>query len=464
MARRGSSVDERLVQFIAGLRGAGVRVSLAESQDAALGTRLMGAADRSVFMSALRTTLIKQKADRPIFDKLFPMYFSTGSPPMLQASDALSPDEIELLRAALRRLSGELQELLSRLLEAEPLTDEELRQATLRAGLEGARRPSDGVWLTQQTLRELSLSDLMERVEELLKQLAEIGLDQGALQELRKLLRSNAQVLASQVGRFVAASLAERLREHPRRRMAPEALLDRPFHSLRASESEELRRQVARLAAKLRTRASLRQKRGKGRRIDAKSTLRANVRYGGVPFEIIHRERRLKAKFTILCDVSTSMRPVVGFLLLLVYHLQDQVARTRSFAYIDHIEEISPAFAGERPERAVAEVLEGIPPGHYNTDLGQSLDQFVHRHLDCVDRRTTVILCGDARNNYNPSRTDLVARLRRRARRLVWFNPEPPALWGSDDSDMPLYAPLVDCVYAVATLRQLTEAVDQLFH
>jgi uncharacterized protein with von Willebrand factor type A (vWA) domain len=80
-----------------------------------------------------------------------------------------------------------------------------------------------------------------------------------------------------------------------------------------------------------------------------------------------------------------------------------------------------------------------------------------------VDRRTTLIICGDGRNNYNDPRLDLVDFLRRRARRVVWFNPEGERQWGTGDSDMLQYAPAVDAVHQVSNLRQLTEAVDRLF-
>ena len=53
-------------------------------------------------------------------------------------------------------------------------------------------------------------------------------------------------------------------------------------------------------------------------------------------------------------------------------------------------------------------------------------------------------------------------RARRRARRLVWLNPEHPRQWGTGDSDMLEYAPVCDSVYGVRNLAQLATAVDKL--
>ena len=263
--------------------------------------------------------------------------------------------------------------------------------------------------------------------------------------------------------RAIGQALAQRLAEQPPPQPSVDELMDRPFESLSESESRELRKQVTRLAAKLRSRAALRQRKGSGPTFDAKSTLRANVRHGGVPFDLRWKKRRLKPKFAIICDVSTSMRPVVDFLLRLMYEMQDQVGRARSFAFIDHIEEVTDEFTAQRPEVAVPIVLRRLPPGHYNTDLGAALAQFVKQYGDAVDGRTTLIICGDGRNNYNDPRIDLIQQLERRAKRLVWFNPEDKMQWGTGDSDMLQYAPAVNAVHQVASLRQLTDAVDKLF-
>jgi hypothetical protein len=183
----------------------------------------------------------------------------------------------------------------------------------------------------------------------------------------------------------------------------------------------------------------------------------------GVPLELKHRKRHLKPKITVIVDVSTSMRPVAEFMLRMVYEMQDQISKARSYAFISDLNDISMTFEENRPAEAVEIVLMTLPPGHYNTDLGNSLNTFCQEFGDTVDRRTTLIFVGDGRNNYNDPRLDLVNEMKKRAKRIVWFNPEPPPIWGSGDSDMHLYAPLCNAVHQVATLKQLADAVDDLW-
>lgn len=456
-------MDDRIVRFIAGLRAAGVRVSLAESQDAMRATAHIGIMHRGPFQAALRATLIKDRPDQAIFDALFPLYFGQGAPPMLPAADALSPEQQDLLRKALRALAGQLGELLQRMLAGEGPTEEQMEAAAHAARADRSSNPQHQPYLTRQLLRRLGLEDLLAEIEQLLQQLAELGMNQEGLDQLHALLEANLDALTEQAARRVGQSIAERLANQTPTRPEQAALSERPFQALSEYEARLLRQEVSRLAARLRTRASLRQKRGKGPTLDVKATIRSNIRHGSVPFDLKHKRRRRKPRLVLICDVSTSMRPVVEYLLRLLYELQDQVGRTRSFAFIDHMEEISPAFTHYRPDVAVPMVLKRLAPGYYSTDLGASLRQFFHEFLDAVDGRTTLIIVGDGRNNYNNPRTDLVTALQRRAKRMLWFNPESTSQWGTGDSDMSAYAPLVDSVYQVSNLRQLAQAVDRIF-
>ncbi|MCB0038492.1 MAG: VWA domain-containing protein, partial [Caldilinea sp.] len=221
-------------------------------------------------------------------------------------------------------------------------------------------------------------------------------------------------------------------------------------------------KEVQRLANRLRSRVSLRQKRAKSGQLDAKATIRANLKHGAVPFDIKHRNRRLKPKLVVICDISTSMRHCSELMLSLVYALQDLVTKTHAFAFIDHLEYISPDFVGATADEAIGQVLIRMPPGYYSTDLGYALENFSQSFLDTIDSRTTVIMVGDGRNNYNDPRLDIYQTMARRSRRTIWLNPEPPMLWGSGDSDMLKYAPLSDSVLVAATLGELTDAVDHM--
>ena len=456
-------MDDRVVQFIAGLRAAGVRVSLAESQDAFFAVQHLGVVERSAFRIALRTTLIKERADQPAFDRLFPMYFGSGGPPLIPSEQVLTPEQQKMLEAAMRALAGDLSRLLQMLASGRGPTREEMERYARQAGANRARRPEQQPWLTREMLRRMGLERLAEQIEKLLQQLAQMGMTPEGQEALLGLIAANREALSEQAAQYAGQSIARQLSEQPPPKIDGNDLMQRPFNDLSEAEARELRKLVARLAARLRSRAALRQKKGDGKTLDPKTTLRANLKTGGVPFDLRFKKRHLKPKFALVCDVSTSMRPVAEFMLRLMYEMQDQVAKARSFAFNDHLEEVSDEFVGHRPDEAIPLVLYRIPPGYYATDLGRSLRDFCENFMDAVDGRTTVIFLGDGRNNFNDPRLDLFDHIKRRSRRVVWFNPEARYLWGTSDSDMPQYAPLCDTVHQVSNLAELGDAIDKLF-
>src|SRR5690606_1084958 len=247
------------------------------------------------------------------------------------------------------------------------------------------------------------------------------------------------QAMQDQISQYAGQKIADNMSEQ-RPDESIDDLLDRPFGALSDRDMDRLRREVSRLANRLRSRIALRQKRAKNGQLDAKATIRANLKHGGVPMEIRHRDHRLKPKLVVICDISTSMRHCSELMLSLVYALQDLVTKTHAFAFIDHLEYISPDFVGRQPKEAIEQVLIRMPPGSYNTDLGYSFATFARDYIDPIDRRTPFIVVGDGRNNYKAPRINLFTTLARRSRRTIWLNPEPPILWGSGDSDMLQYA------------------------
>ncbi|MCZ7542716.1 MAG: VWA domain-containing protein [Anaerolineae bacterium] len=457
-------MEERIGRFIAALRASGVRVSVAESQDAWRAVEDLGARQREAFRLALRTTLIKDEPNIERFEELFPMYFGTGAPPLMDPQAELSPDEQQMLQQAMQSLAEQLQQLMEWLLSGQGPSQDELEELADQAGMNRARRPSplQQAWYERRMQRLLGWQQLQELLEMLWEMLAQMGMDPQTIEQLQARVAENQAALEQQLSEFAGQKLVDNMIDDYQQRPPIDELMERPFGSLTQAEMDQLRDQVRRLAARLRSRAALRQKRGKRGKLDSKTTIRANLRHSGVPFEMHFKQKRLKPKVVAILDVSTSMRPLAEFFVRLLYELQDQIQKTRSFAFIDHLEDVTDDLLARHIDDAVHIILHKLPPGHYNTDLGHSLRQFEAAHLDAVDRRTTVIVVGDGRNNYNDPAIPIFSKICRRARRAIWLNPEYPAQWGSGDSDMLQYAPLCTEIYQVRNLAQLADAIDRM--
>jgi uncharacterized protein len=455
-------MESRILQLIAALRASGVRVSLAESGEAFSAVDLLGIQDRGQFRLSLRATLIKDVRDLPTFDKLFPLFFGSGQPPMMggNAADQMTPEEAQGLAEALRIFTSQLRERLERLMNGKPLSREELEALAQMVGMNQANDLRYQNWMAQRMMRALAYSEVRQALEELMQQLAQMGMSAERVQQLRDLVQQNLQGMQQQIDQFAGERLAENLSERdPSENI--DGLLNRPFEALSDAEKKAVQHEVQRLAAALRTRIALRQKRAKTGQLDPKATIRANLKYQGVPLELRHRDRVKKPRIVIFCDVSTSMRFCSELMLSFLFALQGQVHKTHAFAFIDHLESISEDFRGSNVDEAISSVLLRMPSGYYNTDFGWSLNDFNNGYLDTLTGQTTMIVVGDGRNNHNDPRVDLFTMFARRAARTIWLNPEPAYLWHGD-SDMPQYAPLCTNVLKVGNLNDLVSAVDTL--
>ncbi|MCL4867853.1 MAG: VWA domain-containing protein [Anaerolineae bacterium] len=454
-------MDDRIVEFIRGLRAAGVRVSVAESVDALNATGIMGISEKEAFKASLRSTLVKQADDFPAFEQLFPLYFGSGGPPLQNAMDELSEDEQNMLQAALSALSGRMQQLLDWLTSGNPPTKEQLEELARQAGIRWANNPGEAQYITRRMLRQMGFAHLEDQMRELMQKLQEMGMSQEAMEKLTGIIQANREALSEQIAQQIGLQIAQDRAERPDDLHSSD-LMHKPFESLSAAEADLLRKEVQRLVAQLRSRAALRRKRGAEGKFDAKGTIRFNQRYGGVPLEIRYKKQKLKPSLVLICDVSRSMHAVLEFMLQMVYELHDQVNRVRSFAFYGDLAEITVDMANMRADEAVQAAYHAVPGGSYRTDLGRSLMTFHSRYLSTVDSRTTVMVLGDGRNNYNPSRVDLLKDIQRRAKRLVWFNPEPRLQWSSGDSIMEEYELATDEVYIIRNLAQLAAAIDKM--
>jgi uncharacterized protein len=307
-------------------------------------------------------------------------------------------------------------------------------------------------------------SQVLTKVQQPLRDLLrQSGLPSGTVKALLEGLQANFETLSDQVARQSEKSLAQRWAEEQAERLhQADRLLHRPLDQLSEREAHLLRQEIRRLVAHLRSQAALRRKQARRGALNVRQTLRASWRYGGVPLDLKFRRRSQKPRLLLLCDISNSMRHVVEFALRLVYELQDQVSSVRTFTFIDTLEEISQLFAQSPPETAIVKAAARLRPKHPNTDLGQCLELLLHRYPDTLDRRTTVLIVGDACNSWNDPRLDLMARVQKLSKAIIWLTPRDQRLWDKNDCDMLKYLPYAQAVHPVSTMAELTAAVDKL--
>jgi uncharacterized protein with von Willebrand factor type A (vWA) domain len=249
-----------------------------------------------------------------------------------------------------------------------------------------------------------------------------------------------------------------------RDRQGLQALAEKSFFYLTEEEMRRMQEAVTKLAQRLKNVVTIRRKRARRGRFDSSRTLRANLQFGGVPFRMyFDHKRKDKPQVIVLCDVSDSVRNVSRFMLQFVYALQDLYSKVRSFIFVADVGEVTQLFTEHEANVALDTALTGNVINVYaHSDFGRAFRTFHREYLSAVNNRTTVIVLGDARNNYNLPHEWALKDVHLRAKQVIWLNPENRMTWGFGDSEMDRYAPYCTVVEECRNLNQLYRVIDRL--
>ena len=237
------------------------------------------------------------------------------------------------------------------------------------------------------------------------------------------------------------------------------------MHATR-DELNALERALHPLSRKLAVRLTRKRRHGRKGPLDFRPTVRRSLSTGGVPIDPRYRHPRpAKPEIVVIADVSGSVASFARFTLHLVYAIASQFSKVRAFVFIDGIDEVTRLFeTADDPADAVHRINTEANvvwvDGH--SDYGHAFSEFHGRFAEEINSRTSVLILGDARNNYHASESWVIADLQARARHVYWLNPEPSSYWGSGDSIVGEYAVHCDRVVEVRTLRQLEQFVGEL--
>jgi uncharacterized protein len=493
-------VDAPVLRFAGLLRKRGVRISPAETLDALRACAVVPMLRRDMVKASLRATLIKEARDEAVFDELFEVFFSVDHwqagrrghghdhdhdhdhdepmPPTTVKVSEEPPDFDDPSHS--HQAPAEV---------AKYFDDDQLATAK-RLHKEGTRIDLAG--LSQELMFAEGKDALDQAVQQLRQMLhlrrltgagmpGELALDGGAAVDADLtasaihdlpffpadaiLGDAEAEALRRQVDGAIA-NLPDLLRRYLERLMALErpAPVDEPAPAYRASFTEEERRRMdallRRLGRELSGALSQRRLVAKRGRIHASRTMRANMRYGGLPFHpVLAAKREDRPRLVLLVDVSLSVRNTARFTIQLVHGLQSLFSQVRTFAFVSDLVEVTPYLERCALDEALGMIFGGaVLDVDANSNYGRALATFREEHLAAVNRRTTVLVLGDGRGNGNPPQLWALEDVRRRARQLVWLTPEPQRYWHLGSSDLPAYAELCHRVEIVRNLDQL-EAV-----
>jgi hypothetical protein len=486
----GEPLLDLLNGFIVELREAGLPVSLTENLDAMAAIEHIPLEERETFKYALAATLVKNNAHWRSFETVFEVYFSLRGAKYGIDDDTLDPDLAELLDDGENNGQGEgdggqagqgggdaltPEELQQLLYQAMMKGDEALMRAIARqavkrfAGMEPGR-PVGGTYYLYRTLRNLDLDGLLEKMMEQRRQSAD---DAGEpLSPLEERLEKDEyehrvealkKEIEAEIRRRLVADRGVEAMAKTLRKPLPE---DVDFMHASREEMVGLRKALIPLTRRLAVRLARKRRHNRKGPLDFRRTVRASLSYGGVPAEPKFRHPKPhKPEIFVIADISGSVAAFARFTLMLVYAISGQFSKVRSFVFIDGIDEVTSYFEGvedvtEAVHRVNTEADVVWVDGH--SDYGHAFEVFHNKWGKEIGPKTTVIILGDARNNYHASQSWVIKEMQHKARHVYWLNPEPKSYWDTGDSIVGDYGAHCDDVFECRNLRQLERFVEHL--
>ena len=486
----GEPLLDLLNGFIVELREAGLPVSLTENLDAMAAIEHIPLEERETFKYALAATLVKNNAHWRSFETVFEVYFSLRGAKYGIDDDSLESDLADLLDDAENNGAGEGEGGQSGQGGGDALTPEELQQLLYQAMMKGdealmraiARqavkrfagmepgRPVGGTYYLYRTLRNLDLDNLLEKMMEQRRQSAEdAGEPMSPLEErLEKdeyehRVEALKKEIEAEIRRRLVADRGVEAMAKTLRKPLPE---DVDFMHASREEMIGLRKALIPLTRRLAVRLARKRRHNRKGPLDFRRTVRASLSYGGVPAEPKFRHPKPhKPEIFVIADISGSVAAFARFTLMLVYAISGQFSKVRSFVFIDGIDEVTSFFEGvedvtEAVHRVNTEADVVWVDGH--SDYGHAFEVFHNKWGKEIGPKTTVIILGDARNNYHASQSWVIKEMQHKARHVYWLNPEPKSYWDTGDSIVGDYGAHCDDVFECRNLRQLERFVEHL--
>lgn len=454
-------MEAALARFCALLKTRGVDVGLSQLLDAAAAVDLVGVQDQDLFREALRATLVKSPYELNPFDEAFEEFFASLARRLSQAYEADAerllgesyPEMLRALQEAVRNFPQPLDPLSQAL-----MTNQAAALSAMVARAWQARGDGDEAEPSlafYRLLRGLGWGYRQRQVEAFVAWLRRALPAEEAL-PLENFLRSQLARLHQTLRREVQRAAGAK--PPPGHR-----ILDQSFYSLHLEDETELRRALIFLVRRLRRVATRRQRVKRQGRVDMRRTVARSAAYDGVPLELVLRTRRRKRpQMIVLCDVSDSVRYATRFMLHFAYALQDFYDRVRTFIFVADVGETTDLFRKSGVDQAIEAIFrQEIINVYTHTDYGRTLHQFCEQSAGALNRRTSLVVLGDARSNYTDPRPDLLAKIAASVKQLLWFTPEPKGSWHFGDCVIEAYRPYCHAVEEVRTIGQLYRAVEK---
>ena len=442
-----------LRDFVHILRSSDLRISTSESIDAMKVISKVGIQDRDLLKDSLSFSLAKTMREKEIFSDCFDGFFEENYMNFEKENASLGneqqTEEVDDLDSLDDGAKNKLENLYKNSDKNSLMTAMAL--AARESNLQDIRLFTQVGMFTRKIFDEMGLETLNNDIF-LASRMGDVNREEE-LKEIRENLRIEIRDYIESQVKLRTSNTGKQLRE--------EALSQMRLTQADKSDYKIMSGIIKKMAKRLISIHSRRKRKSQRGILDVRSTIRANQEYDGILFETVWKKTKIdRPKIIALCDVSGSVANVSRFFLMFLHSLTEILPNVRTFAFSNKAGEVTDLFENKDIEVAAAETL--LLNGGGSTDYGQAFVDLEGLLENKIDRKTTVIILGDARSNYGDPRCDVLKKIQEKSKRILFLNPEPKSVWGTGDSEMLRFVPYCNKSKVCKSLFDLEHVVDDM--
>ncbi len=225
-----------------------------------------------------------------------------------------------------------------------------------------------------------------------------------------------------------------------------------------------------RLGKRIANKRSRRKIQAHSNKIDMRRTMRANLKYGGVPIELVKaKPRPHKNEHLFLNDISGSCEWISSWFFMLMFSAQTAFKKSKTFEFDNKVIETTQALKEEYLIDSFIKVKDMRIKNmmvHGTSDMYSAFKQF--QEMANINNKSYVIILSDCRDwagpkvHGIPASVELVEEMVRDSKKVIILNPEDKNKWDVVDSCVSLYRDAGAQVFEVNTLNQLAHFVEQM--
>ena len=196
-----------------------------------------------------------------------------------------------------------------------------------------------------------------------------------------------------------------------------------------------------------------------------RKTIRKSLKNGGSLYDIVLKPKiKKKPRLILLCDISGSLALYSLFGLTLLFGVVQRFRSVHAFVFIDGITDITKELKNLKFNN-INKILTNWNnyvhvDGH--SDYDKSFKDLLDEKIISNSSFNTLIVIGDARNNYRPINTETIDKLSKKFQNIYWMNPERSQYWNTGDSQFHHYQSISKKYSEVRNFEQLKTFINSI--